>query len=438
MPHLLVMDEISCDALIVGNGPAGIKAALTLREKDPKIRICIISRESLYFYSRPALMYVYMGSLRLEDTYPYEKNFWRKKNIWLLQDSVKLIDPQAKKAFTERNQVISFQVCLLATGARPKILPALGEIPREVCYFTNLADLKKLEELTHKPEQIKRAVVIGGGLIGVELAEMLSYRKIAVSFLVRENYFYPKALSEKEGRLVEKEICQHGVDLRLNCEVHAWHQEQGKLKGVVLANHSFLEAELACVAIGVESETELARNSHISCGEGILVNPALQTEYPHIFAAGDAAEIVKGDTREQYFLWYTAEKMGRLAGENMYAYLKGLPLQDFELGFWYNSAKFFRLDWQHFALFPHLRQTEREIFFSFEQGNKLLRLIVEKETISGMSALGLRLRERFCHQVLAEKRDVEYFLKNAQHAFFDPEFFPNYGKDLEKYALQEH
>lgn len=427
------------DVLIIGNGPAGTNAAITLRNLDPEVKITLISDESPYFYSRPALMYLYLGSLRFSDVQPYEKNFWKKQKIEIIFAKVTDIFPREKFVQTENKDQISFKACLLALGAEPKKLNIPNEHYHGVVNFTNLFELKKLQELTHSPKKISRAFVIGGGLVGVEVAEILRVQKIPVTFVVKESYFYPKALSEKEGRLVEKEIKSHGVELLLNTEVSEFLTENEKLSGVKLKDGQIRKGNLAVVTIGVTPRKALAEKSGISCHEGICVSQELVTNYPGIFAAGDVAEIFFENGQSQnYLLWYTAEKMGKLAGENLYRYLNGKPLIKWEKGLWYNSAKFFSLDWQYFGLEPNLREGEKELFFEFCHGEKILRIVTHNETITALSSLGLRLRESFCKKILLEKQKLSHLKEEIQNLFFDPEFYPEYFREVNFHALSQN
>jgi len=200
--------------VIIGNGITGITTARHVRKKSDK-KITIISAETDYFFSRTALMYIYMGHMKYEHTKPYEDWFWEKNKIELVRDYVTDINSDQKEIILKSGDVISYDQLVIATGSKSNKFGWPGQDLPGVQGLYSYQDLELLEKNT---ASIERAVVVGGGLIGIELAEMLASRNIPVTFLVREQNFWDIILPEDEAKLVSRHIFEHGINLRLSTE----------------------------------------------------------------------------------------------------------------------------------------------------------------------------------------------------------------------------
>ena len=174
---------MSKKVIIIGNGIAGITCARHIR-KLSDFDITVISSESKYFYSRTALMYIYMGHMKQEHTQPYEDFFWEKNRISLLQSHVQLISPPQNHILLTDGTILNYDFLVIATGSKSNKFGWPGQDLEGVQGLYNLQDLQSMEQHT---KDIKHAVVVGGGLIGIETVEMLLSRKIAVTFLKTSN-----------------------------------------------------------------------------------------------------------------------------------------------------------------------------------------------------------------------------------------------------------
>ena len=160
--------------VIIGNGITGITAARHIRKRSNN-KITVISLESKYFFSRTALMYVYMGHEKFENIQPFENWFWEKNKIDLIQDYVTFIDTENRKINLSNGIVVNYDKLIIATGSRSNKFGWKGQDLNGVQGLYSMQDLELLENNT---KNIKRAVIVGGGLIGIELAEMLISRNI--------------------------------------------------------------------------------------------------------------------------------------------------------------------------------------------------------------------------------------------------------------------
>ena len=164
--------------VIIGNGIAGITAARYIRKMSNR-RITVISSETEFFFSRTALMYVYMGHLRWKDLKPYEDHFWRENEIELKLAHVRKVDPRLNSLIFDSGEQLDYDILILATGSVPRKLGCKGEDLQGVQGLVSKQDLELLER---NSINCKKAVIVGGGLIGVELAEMLTTRKLDINF----------------------------------------------------------------------------------------------------------------------------------------------------------------------------------------------------------------------------------------------------------------
>ena len=158
--------------VIIGNGISGVTAARHIRKLSDK-RITIISAESEYFFSRTALMYVYMGHMKFEHTQPYENWFWKKNRIDLIHDYVTKVDHKNKQLHLKDKGTIAYDKLIIATGSKPNRFGWPGQDLKGVQGLYSKQELEQLEVDAPNKETCHRAVIVGGGLIGIELAEML-------------------------------------------------------------------------------------------------------------------------------------------------------------------------------------------------------------------------------------------------------------------------
>ena len=187
--------------VIIGNGISGVTVARHVR-KLSDMNILIISAETEHFFSRTALMYVFMGHMKFEHTKPYEDHFWQKNRIDLKQGQITDINTDEKILTLASGEHIDYSQLVLATGSQSN---KFGWPGQDLPGVQTLFSYQDLELMENNSKYAKRAVMVGGGLIGVEMAEMLISRGIQVTFLVREDRFWGNILPHGEAELVQKE-----------------------------------------------------------------------------------------------------------------------------------------------------------------------------------------------------------------------------------------
>ncbi len=410
--------------VIIGNGIAGITTARHIR-KLSDYKVTVISSESEYFFSRTALMYIYMGHLKFEHTQPYENWFWKKNKIDLVFDRVTDINTENQSLSLQSGKLIGYDKLVLALGSTPRPLPTLGAELKGVQSLYSKQDLELLEDT----KGIKQAVIIGGGLIGIELAEMLHSRGVHVTLAVREKQYWDIVLPPEEAEMVGKHIISRGIDLRLNTTVESINGSS-KVESVTLGTGEVLECQFAGATIGVVPNIKFIENTAIATNRGILVDELLQTNVKNMYAIGDCAEIkqpTKG-RRAIEAVWYT----GRIMGESLAQTLCGTPTP-YNPGIWFNSAKFVDLEYQTYGDVPAKIDGDlTSMFWSEEKPERGLRIVYEKATmkVRGFNALGLRLRHELCDEWIATGKTIDFVLENLEALNFDPEFYKKFASQV--------
>lgn len=404
--------------VIIGNGVAGVTAARLIRKLSDR-RITIISDETDFFYSRTALMYIYMGHMRFQDTKPYEDHFWAKNRIDTMRARVISVDPAARRVELASGSSIHYDSLVIATGSIPRVGPWKGVEFEGVHGLYHIEDLERLERAT--PE-IRRAVVIGGGLIGVELSEMLTSRGIDVRFLVREDHYMDFAFPKEEATMIEREIRRHGVDLRMGTHVREILGRDGRVTGVCTTDGEEHAADFVGMAVGVRPNVAWLGDSGLEINEGILVDERFQTNHPGVFAIGDCAEFRDDGIgfRRNEQLWYTARRHGHALGR----ILCGAPGR-YDRGVYFNSAKFFSLEHQVYGeVEPWPPGGEGSWFRSSPDRKKSIRIAydVASNAVCGFLVMGTRLRHEVCERWIREQARLEVVLDHLDEAAFDPEF----------------
>ncbi|HEY6546497.1 MAG TPA: FAD-dependent oxidoreductase, partial [Vicinamibacteria bacterium] len=290
--------------VIVGNGVCGMEAALALRAREAKARVTLVSDEHDHFFSRPALMYVFAGQTSLRDTEPYDRGLYERMGFERISRRVDSVAPAEKQLVFADGSRLGYDKLLLAVGSKGRPAPWPGaDGPGVHCFVT----LRDLEGLDRDAKQGGRAVVVGGGLIGVEAAEILHDRGLHVTFVIRENWYFPLALDENEAALVTEHMRSHGIDVRFGVNIQEiLRGEGGGPRAVRLETGDEVPCDLVVSAIGVVPNTKFLEASGIGLSKGgaVEVDDTLKANVPDVYAAGDCANVTWVDgTRRPEQLW---------------------------------------------------------------------------------------------------------------------------------------
>ncbi|HEY0712544.1 MAG TPA: FAD-dependent oxidoreductase, partial [Polyangia bacterium] len=295
---------------ILGSGPAGLMVAETLRAQGFAGPVVLVGDEGIPV-DRPNLSKDYLAGTAPEEWLPLrDEEALRSKSIDLLKARVAGIDPAAKRLRLEKPDDLAYDALVLATGATPVRLPIPGADLANVFLLRSLADSRAIISAATKA---KRAVVIGGGFIGLEAAASLRARNLEVTVVMRESVPLAKVLGEIMGKFVADLHREHGVTFVTGSPRAI---DEG---GVTLDNGQHLAADLVVMGVGVRPRTELAEAAGMRVDNGIIVDAHLRTSAPDVFAVGDVARFPWGGDatplRVEHFVH--AERMGYTVARNL-------------------------------------------------------------------------------------------------------------------------
>ncbi|GAC1590451.1 MAG: hypothetical protein NVS3B19_10980 [Ginsengibacter sp.] len=411
--------------VIIGNGISGITCARHIRKKSAD-RITIISSETEHFFSRTALMYVYMGHMKYEHIKPYEDFFWGKNKLDLVYDHVEKVVANEHVLKLSSGKQISYDILVIATGSVSRKYECPGQSLNGVVSMYNYQDLKEIES---KSKGVQKAIIVGGGLIGVELAEMFHSKKIQVSMLVRDDHYWGSVLPKEDAEFVCNHIGRHGVQIIYNSQLKEiiGHEKVG---GIITSKGEKLDCQIVGITTGVTPNISFLKDSGIDCDKGVLINEFFETNVSGIYAIGDCAQFaipLKGRKAIEQ-IWYT----GRMHGEVLAQTLTRKKTA-YNPGPFFNSAKFFDLEYQTYGDVG-ASELEGEATFLWRDPKKEIALTFRYKKANrefvGVNCFGTRLRHEKFDQWLTQNESIDIVISNFSTALFDKEFSKNYTKEL--------
>lgn len=314
--------------VIVGSGIAGLAAAEALRQHDPQAAITMVSEEAHEFYSRPGLAYLLRGDIPEKQLYIRNSADLRALNVQRINARVEELHCPGHELVLANGKRLRYDRLLVATGALavPPNFP--GNDLAGIVKLDGLDDARHILKLARRG---KPAIVIGGGITALELAEGLAARGMKVNYFLRGARYWSDVLDETESTIVMERLRHEGVAVLTQTQIKQALGERGQLTGVETQAGATLPCQLLAVAIGVKPRVDLARQAGLKVEKGIVVNEFLQTSVADVYAAGDVAEVFDPRTRSTALdvLWPSALAQGQAAGANMAgarrAYVKDVP-----------------------------------------------------------------------------------------------------------------
>ncbi len=305
------------DILIIGGGPAGVVAAVTARKNNPEKKIMLVREEEKEVIPC-GIPYIFNRLNSVEKDLMSDKSL-NKNNILLLFDRVTKFNPTKKKVFFKKNKELNYEKLILATGSKSSLIPIKGIDKKGVWYIKK--DLEYLKKLRKQALKSKNIVIIGGGFIGVELAEELSrIKKLKISIVEKLEHCLITTFDKKFAVAIEEKLKEKGVKIYTNKNIDEIIG-RNKAESVKLKDKK-IPADLIILSIGAKPNTILAKEAGIKIGKynGIKVNKYLETNIKDVFAVGDCAETRCLLTKKYIpvMLASTACHEARIAAANLY------------------------------------------------------------------------------------------------------------------------
>ena len=389
--------------VIVGNSVAAVGAIRAIRALDQQGNITVISREKHNAYGRPLISYL-LGGLINEKRMAYlPEEFYSKNNINLLLNSeVVKIDSKTKKVKLAAGDAIAYNKLLLATGGDPFVPPINGLADKDRIFtFTTWDDAAKLKVIA---QDINRAVVIGGGLIGLKAAEGLNLLNKSVTVIELADRVLSSAFDRPAGKIVARKMKANGIDVITEDTVTSIEGNGAEITGVTLKSGDFIPCDTVVVAIGVRPAASFLKGSGIEVNRGIVVDNSMATSTADVYAAGDVAEAADffSDQKNPMPIWPDAYIQGDIAGTAMAGGAK-----HYEGGLAMNSIEFFKVSTISMGITNPRDPSEYEIHsFQDIQNYQYRKIVLQDNRLVGAVLVGSVDRAGIFAGLIREKVDM--------------------------------
>jgi NAD(P)H-nitrite reductase large subunit len=316
--------------VIIGNGPSGVKAAETIRKFDDKSEIILISEEKHSFYFRRNLPWFIAGRFPEEKLIAKKHEFYLKNNInQVLGKTVEKIFVMEKEILLSSGEKIKYDRLLIASGAVPIAGGWKNLNLKGIFTLRALDDAKAIKEYMGKAEE---AVIIGGGLLGLNMAEVFSEKGLKAHILQRGSRLSPQMFDFEVSNFIKSKLEEKNVEVNFNEELIEIKGKNGAVSEVETSKGRRISCQLLIVAIGVTPAIKFLKETEVKTDKGVLTNEYMETSVQSVYAAGDVAQVYN-PIKNQYLTytsWASALEQGEIAGfnivnQNKKSYL-GVPL----------------------------------------------------------------------------------------------------------------
>jgi len=403
--------------LIIGNSAGGIGAAEAIRQVDKEGALAIVSDEPYPAYSRPLISKYLTGERTLEEILFRPPDFYSQNNILFLPGKkVMHVEPRRQSVQLGDGADITWEKLLLATGGNPIFPRMKGSNKTGVFTFTNLDDAKAVDRFL---DNARKAVVIGGGLIGISVTEALIKRGADVMVVEMKESILNTILDQQASLVAEEVLSQAGVRIITGHTVLEINGREA-VEGVILDNGDAMPCDLVLVAIGVSPRSELALGANLEINRGIVVDRHMGTKHPGVYACGDVAEaydFVYGENRLTP-IWPNAYVGGMIAGLNMAGVTAEYPG-----GTAMNSLNYFGFDITSAGMPTAPNDNGYETISKLED-NIYQKVILKDDLIMGMVFVGNIDKSGIIFGLMRDRVNVESFKECLLADDFGLAFFP--------------
>jgi len=303
--------------IIIGTGGAGVSAVEAIREYDQESEIIMISNEDVPPYSACLLLYYLFDENKRDAVFWKGKDFYDRMNVTpILGRNINKIQPETKKILVG-DESIDYDKLLISAGGSVNLPSIKGIDKNGIFTFKTLSDTDNIFKWL-KTRNVGNAIVLGGGLIGLDAAEGLIKHDVNVTVVEALNRVLPRMLDREMGNLVKDILQNNGVEVKVETKITKILGDEW-VQSTKLSDKTVLDADMIIIATGIIPNLDIAKNSGIKTNSGIIVNEYLKTNITDVYAAGDIVESVDVITgkREPMLLWSNALIQGTIAGYNM-------------------------------------------------------------------------------------------------------------------------
>ncbi|SHI25485.1 NAD(P)/FAD-dependent oxidoreductase [Desulfosporosinus lacus] len=302
--------------LIIGNGPAGVSAIERIRQLDDQGKIILVSKENNPPYSRIMTPEYMTVEVEEKDLFWRGIDFYTEYNVeTCLGRVVKRILPEQSMVVLDNHETLIYDQLLIAPGSRP-VVPSWVNFDTKGVF--TLWDKLDSEKINSHLSEVKRAVIVGGGLVGLQSARALTAQGVSVTIIEKMDRLMPVQLDETASSMLVRLVEQNGIEVLLNTEVMSLETANGGI-AAVRTREKEIPADMVLFCIGIRPNLEMVSNTSLELEQGLLVNEYMQTNLENIYAAGDVAQAFCQQSGKQKLraLWPCAVQQGKVAGANM-------------------------------------------------------------------------------------------------------------------------
>ncbi|MFC0470017.1 nitrite reductase large subunit NirB [Halalkalibacter kiskunsagensis] len=274
--------------VLIGNGMAGINCIEEILKNNPNMyEVTVFGSEPHYNYNRIMLSTVLQGDTKVEDITLHNRSWYEKNDIQLYTgETVVKVDKEKKVVRTDQSREVTYDKLIFATGSNPFVLPIPGADKEGVVSFRTIEDCQKIINISNG---YKKAVVIGGGLLGLEAARGLLNLGMSVDVVHIAEHIMERQLDQTASNMLRQELESQGMNFLLNKATEEIIGES-RVEGLRFKDGSVVETDAVIMAVGVRPNVQMAKDSGIETNRAILVNDYLQTSEPDIYAVGECVE----------------------------------------------------------------------------------------------------------------------------------------------------
>jgi len=407
------LSSSSLNVVIVGNGVAGVTAARTIKDRNPEAQVSIYTDENHQYYPRPRLYEVLSGEAEPREVHLFSEEWYKKKGINVqLNTKAKSIDTDKKELLLENSSKVNYDRLLLANGGYSFVPPIKGAEKAGVFTLRTIKDVLNIKEFTKKT---KKVIVIGGGLLGLEVA--YSLKKLGQQVDVVELFprLLPRQLDPDGATILKHRIESHGINIVLGTKTAEILGEK-TVSGILLDSGKELSGDLVLFSAGIRANTGLALEAGIKVNRGVVVDGHMRTSAEDVYAAGDVAEF-KGTV---YGIIPAAVEQATVAAANMLGdeqnvYAGTIPS---------NTLKIVDVDLTSMGIVNPEEPKYEEIKKTDTQKGIYKKLVLDKGKIVGAILLGDKKGVTSIKNLMTQETDITKYKNSILNDNFDYKKIP--------------